>query len=267
MKNVINIGIIGLGYVGTAIQQNCDETWVNLCLLDTDPNKHTTGTYEDLHKCDGVFICVPSPQLPDGSCDGSILENVLSNFKNYRGVIISKTTLTPDIYSDLQKKYSNLVYCPEFLTANNSVVDYAAQDWVIIGGNTKAYQQEANRIIKHTKQNTEPYYCTIEEAALVKYTINSFLATKVVFMNEMFALSKKIGSDWNVIRELLALDNRIGHSHTRVPGPDGFYGFGGMCFPKDTSALLYHADNLGVSLSVLKEAVQKNTLLRLHEPK
>lgn len=257
------LGIIGLGYVGTAIKENCDPI-IPLCLIDPDHNKKTTGTYDEIMKCNGIFVCVPSPSLQDGTCDSSILEEVLSKLETYNGVIISKTTITPDIYKNLQNKYPNLIYCPEFLTERNCVQEYAQQNWIIVGGKIEAYQREAARLISLTKKITTIEYCSIEEAALVKYTINSFLATKVIFMNEMFALSSKLGLDWQIMKQLLSLDTRIGKSHLSVPGPDGQFGFGGSCFPKDTSALLSYARHLGVNLNILKEAVQKNTLFRLH---
>jgi UDPglucose 6-dehydrogenase len=103
---------------------------------------------------------------------------------------------------------------------------------------------------------------------MAKYIINTFLATKVIFMNEMAQLAEASGLRWDTIRNLIALDERrVGNSHTQVPGPDGQYGFGGACFPKDTAALLRYADQLDIPLNVLDAAVKKNTLLRLTEPK
>ena len=103
---------------------------------------------------------------------------------------------------------------------------------------------------------------------MAKYIINTFLATKVIFMNEMAQLAEASGLRWDTIRHLIALDERrFGNSHTQVPGPDGQYGFGGACFPKDTAALLRYADQLDIPLNVLDAAVKKNTLLRLTEPK
>jgi UDPglucose 6-dehydrogenase len=87
-------------------------------------------------------------------------------------------------------------------------------------------------------------------------------------MNEMAELAKTGGQDWERIRQLIALDGRrIGTSHTQVPGPDGFYGFGGACFPKDTVALLRYAESLDVQTNVLDSAVKKNTVLRLTDSK
>jgi UDPglucose 6-dehydrogenase len=259
------IGFIGLGFVGNAIASLYDEGGFEVKVRD--PAKNLNSSWEELKECEGIFICVPSPSNTDGSCDGSILEDVLSYLKDYQGVIISKVTATPDIYEKLQKIYPNLVYVPEFLTAANAIEDYKKEDWAVIGGQVLAYQREAERIIKYVKKDVSVVYCSAGEAALYKYVVNSFLATKVVFMNEMHDLSLKCGYDWNKIKAMLLFDNRIGPSHTKVPGPDGQYGFGGMCFPKDTSAILKYAEKLNCDLNVLSNAVKKNTLLRLKKPK
>lgn len=258
------IGFVGVGFVGEAILKSY-ELGINTVIRD--PAKGYCESWNELKKCEGIFVSVPSPSLPDGSCDSSILEDVLSNLKDYDGVIISKVTATPDIYERLQREYHNLVYVPEFLTAANALQDYIREDWAVIGGKVLAYQREAERIIKYSKKNISVVYCSIGEAALYKYVVNSFLATKVVFMNEMHDLSTKLGYDWNKISAMLLFDNRIGPSHTKVPGPDGQYGFGGMCFPKDTSAILKYAEQIGCDLTVLSNAVKKNTLLRLKKPK
>lgn len=259
------IGIIGLGFVGEAIFQNTEG--LTRIAIDTDVSKGYVGTYKELEDAEGVFVCVPSPQRSDGSCDTSILEQVLDNLKDYKGVIISKVTAPPDVYIRLGNKYPNLVHIPEFLTAANAYKDYNNEKWAIIGGTVIAYQREAERILKYTKEGLSSWLCPIGEAAMVKYITNSFLATKVVFMNEMEEISAKNNFSWERIRRMISQDPRINLSHTQVPGPDGYYGFGGMCFPKDTSAFIYYAESIGVSLNVLKEAVKKNTLLRLQKPK
>lgn len=259
------IGIIGFGFVGKAIADSY--LGYNLVIIDTDPSKNCATSYKELFECEGIFICVPSPNDEQGNCNTSILKSVLDNLKGYTGVIISKVTAPPAAYEELGSQYPNLVHVPEFLTAANASRDYAKQQWSIIGGSILAYQREAERIIKYSKSEITVFLCAIGEASLVKYIINSFLATKVVFMNEMAELSSKHEYDWSIIRNLISLDDRIGKSHLQVPGPDGYYGFGGFCFPKDTQAILSYADNIGVTLNVLKEAVKKNTLMRLQKPK
>ena len=118
-------------------------------------------------------------------------------------------------------------------------------------------------IIKQGQPNIKhSMFCTVEEAAFTKYTINTFLATKVIFMNEMAQLAEKFGLDWSRLSQLLTKDDRVGLSHTRVPGADGKPGFGGLCFPKDTSAWLQFANSQGVKLSLLEQAVKLNKDLR-----
>lgn len=260
------IGIIGLGYVGNAIKNSMDYALPFYDIKLLDPPKGIYLSYENLKDCNGIFVCVPSPSKDDGSCDTSILESVLENLNNisYTGVIISKVTAPPGVYKQLQKKYKNLVHSPEFLTAANAEQDYTNAKFVIIGGEVSAYIREAERIIKITQPSVEEViHCSIEEAALSKYMINSFLATKVVFMNEMEQLSRSLGCDWKNISNAVKLDSRIGSSHMQVPGGDGTYGFGGMCFPKDTQALVNHAKEYNINLEVLESAIKKNLFLRL----
>lgn len=262
-----NIGIIGLGFVGKAIEDS-----LNLVtpVVIIDPAKGYNNTYNDIKQCTGIFICVPSPQNTNGSCDTSILESVLKELKeiDYDGVIISKCTAPPDVYTRLNEEYPNLIHAPEFLTAANANRDYVNGKFAIIGGSVLAYRREAERIIELTQPSLEKIeHCTIGEAALAKYTINSFLATKVVFMNEMYKVANAAGLDYATIAKLVSLDPRIGNSHLKVPGLDGLLGFGGMCFPKDTAALLKYAESVDVNLNVVDAAVKKNTLLRLQESK
>ena len=259
------IGIVGLGFVGGAIYDALN--WV-ADMVVMDPAKGHNATYQDLNQCSGIFICVPSPQDDDGTCDTSILEGVLSNLKDYTGVIISKCTAPPDVYARLNAEYPTLVHAPEFLTAANASKDYANGKFAFIGGSVGAYQREAERIIKISQPNLQYiYHCTIAEAALSKYAINSFMSTKVIFMNELYNLAQAAGINYDNVAHMIKADPRIGNSHMKVPGPDGHMGFGGACFPKDTSALLKYAEGLGAQMNVLNAAVKKNTLLRLTDSK
>jgi len=266
------IGIVGLGFVGGAIKNAFEEFgFFDTNLVCVDPFKGLPATIEDLKECDGVFVCVPTPQDDDGTCDTKPLEEVLSALKaiDYHGVIISKCTAPPDVYERLNEQYPNLVHAPEFLTAANANRDYLNGTFCIIGGKVGAYMREAERLIRISQHSLKENvsFCSIGEASLAKYAINCFMATKVIFMNELQAMAVTSGLDFNKITSMVRMDSRIGNSHMQVPGPDGQFGFGGACFPKDTSALLKYAQSIGVSLNVLDAAVKKNTLLRLTEPK
>ena len=269
-SNMDKIGIIGLGFVGGAIKNALNDVW-GYEVTCVDPAKGYTNTIADLVDCDGVFVCVPTPQDDDGTCDTTPMENVLRELSHigFQGVIISKCTAPPDVYERLNEQYPNLVHAPEFLTAANANRDYVNGTFCIIGGKHKLYLREAERIIRTSQQwlGDNVKWCSIGEAALTKYTINCFMSTKVVFMNEMYNLATKMGFDYNKIANMVTMDPRFGKSHMQVPGPDGAFGFGGACFPKDTSALLKTAEQQGVDMMVLDAAVEKNTFLRLTEPK
>ena len=104
----------------------------------------------------------------------------------------------------------------------------------------------------------------LSTASLIKYTINSWLATKVVFFNELYKLQKASSSavSWVQFTDMLTRDPRVGNSHMKVPGPDGEFGFGGHCFPKDTEALINYAQSKNIKLSLLEKAVSKNKKMR-----
>ena len=268
-RMITKVGIVGMGFVGSAIADSMSPGFCDVVAVD--PAKGFTNTYKDLLDCDGVFVCVPSPQDSDGTCDTSILEDVLANLAklNYQGVVISKCTAPPDVYEQLNQQYPNLVHAPEFLTAAKAKEDYINGKFAMICGQVGAYQREAERLIRIGQQllGDNVVHCTIGEAALAKYAINSFMSTKVVFMNELYQLAKAMNLNYDNVADMVRMDRRIGSSHLQVPGPDGSFGFGGACFPKDTSAMLKFAEQHQVSLSVLDAAVKKNTLLRLTEPK
>jgi len=267
---ITRIAIIGLGFVGNAIHKSLDG-WMSVNTVTViDPAKGYNTRYEDIADYDAIFVCVPSPQSADGTADTSILEHVLADLKrvDFKGVIISKVTAPPRVYQRLQESYHNLVHAPEFLTAANAEHDYRHGRFAIIGGSVTAYRNEAERIIRMSQTGLNSVlHCTIQEAALAKYSINSFLATKVVFMNELALLASKLDCDWETVRKAVNMDNRIGTSHMQVPGPDGEYGFGGMCFPKDTAALIKSAEQADAKLSVLDTAVKTNLIIRLTDPK
>jgi UDPglucose 6-dehydrogenase len=210
---------------------------------------------------------VPSPSTEDGHCDDSYMRNVLKELEGYAKVIICKSTIPPGVYATFQTHYPNIVHAPEFLTAANAFRDYINATTAVVGGNIKAYRTEAIQFVKASQPLANIVECGIGEAALTKYAINSFLATKVVFMNEIYQLSSTLGLDYNMITAIMRSDKRIGSSHMTVPGQDGSLGFGGYCFPKDTEALSKFAESNRSSLSVLDSAIKKNTMLRLTSPK
>ena len=118
-------------------------------------------------------------------------------------------------------------------------------------------------LFKQSLPNCNLFFtCTHAEASMVKYTTNCWLSTKVSFFNQLYDLCQANGTNYNLIRQILTHDKRIGDSHMLVPGPDGSRGFGGACFPKDTSAFSQYAKDLNKPLTVLESAVEYNKTVR-----
>ncbi len=248
----MKIGIIGFGFVGQAIGW----AYKNQDLVIKDPKFKDSASLDKFIDCDAIFVCVPSPSTDDGHCDTSILESVLKELLfvniNRQIPIISKTTAPPRIYKELQQKYPNLVHVPEFLTQANAVRDYANANYCVIGGDYD-WCVKARKIIHEGRKLTHDKHIitSIETAALYKYMMNSYLATKVTFMNDWNKISKAEGVNLDDLKFIASHDDRIGKTHMDVPGPDGEYGWGGACFPKDVAAIQMEALDLDVELELL----------------
>ena len=159
----------------------------------------------------------------------------------------------------------NIVFNPEFLTERNAKFDFINQSRFIIGGEKSLTDKVAN-LYKWRFGNTVPVIQTdFETAELIKYMNNCFFATKVSFLNEMKLISDKINADWDTSIQGFVSDGRIGHSHVQVPGPDGKFGFGGNCFPKDVKAIIEYSNKLGLNLNTIEGAWKTNLSVRPKE--
>jgi nucleotide sugar dehydrogenase len=248
----MKIGILGLGYVGSAV------AWAHRhhIVIKRDPKlEKDSASIDEIKTCDAVYVCVPTPMREDGHCDDSYLESVLLELNDYNKVIICKSTIPPGVYKELQDIYSNIVHAPEFLTAANATQDYEMSNWCLVGGSGH-WIDDAIEIIKSSTISAIHYHKTdIATASLFKYIANSLMASKVIFMNDMYHLATCLGIDWGGIKSIAVNDSRLGNSHWDVPGPDGKFGFGGACFPKDVSAIIEHAKDQDLRLELL-ESVQ-----------
>lgn len=255
----MKVGIIGLGYVGSAVAHSHR----NHTLIIRDPKLgNDSASLNSVLSCNVIYVCVPTPMLEDGHCDDSYVKSVLNELTDYTGLIICKSTVPPGVYLRLHDRYPNLVHAPEFLTAANATADYESASWVLLGGSIETCQKAQDVISSSTISATHYHYTDIATASLFKYIANSFLATKVTFMNDMYHLAKEVGVDWNELKKVGYNDPRLGLSHWDVPGPDGQFGFGGACFPKDVSAICEHALDMGLHLKLLESVKEINSLHR-----
>jgi len=264
----MKIGIIGNGFVGSAILHGFILHVDNIMIYDTDPRR-STHTMEDLvSQSDVIFICVPTPMFESGECDLSIVESVVCEISKNRlideKVIVIKSTVVPGTVESLASKYPemNFVFNPEFLTERAARLDFINTSRIVLGSN----KVKASDIVEDLYRLRFPYTSIIKTdfgtAQLIKYMANCFFATKVSFMNEMYQVCKAINGDWNKALEGFITDGRIGNSHIDVPGHDGDMGFGGKCFPKDLNAMIKRSEELGVNPSVMKGAWEKNKEVR-----
>ena len=150
-------------------------------------------------------------------------------------------------------------------TEKNYINDFVNPPMHVFGGINADIDAVEKLYQEHSECAECPVYKTdIVTASMVKYCINSFLATKVTFMNEMYDVLKSArGTDWQTFTKILANDPRIGNTHMKVPGNDGQRGYAGSCFPKDTSALAWYAKEiLNTPFTQLETSIAINEKLR-----
>lgn len=261
------VGIIGKGFVGNAVYRSYDPSYEEVVFYDP----HKDGSVPmllDLMDCDVLYVCVPTPPNDAGG-DFSILEKTLADLVTFRydGPVICKSTAPAWVYRKYAHKLK-IIFIPEFLRADSAVDDYRDTEYLVVGiGNldeAEEYKKIVEEIFSATFLNiSNAHLCTIEEACLVKYFENSFLAVKVSLMNEFHQLVTHADLNWDRIIKALTEDWRINPDHTQVPGPDGKFGWGGHCFPKDTAALVHLArEQHLLGLPVLEAAIKSNEYFR-----
>ena len=263
------IGIVGKGFVGGALYDNFKDCF-DVAVWDSVEEKRTLNSFESfVDWSDIIFVCVPTPMKDSGECDISIVEDVVGKIANLdrRKYVVIKSTVTPGTTSELAERHNMVIgFNPEFLTEANAYNDFRYQPLIILGTDDTGLGTVMAQIYYEFNAKVDNVAHVIQrstkEAELFKYLANSFLATKVIFANEFKKLCDKVNVDYGRIAEVAVLDKRLGHTHWRVPGPDGKLGFGGSCFPKDTSALISYADTYGSTLWLLTEASYINDEIR-----
>lgn len=264
----MDVTVIGAGVVGGALIASFNDD-VKVHIIDP-AHPDTTRSIKDATALSKIiFLCLPTPTMDNGEIDILLFNSYFVHLdrSSYSGLVVIKSTLTPQHLEKFKRDHPTLrlVYFPEFLTEANPLSDMLHPSVHIMGGEDTDLYAMHQFIIHKTKIKECPVYKTdIITASLAKYFINSWLATKVLFMNEFYALQQQSNSSvaWAEFTNIVSTDKRVGDSHLKVPGPDGKMGFGGMCFPKDTVALLTYAKECGIDLTVLKAAVETNKDIR-----
>ncbi|MCD6413390.1 MAG: UDP-glucose/GDP-mannose dehydrogenase family protein [Elusimicrobia bacterium] len=223
-----------------------------------------SGSVRDVvEKSDAIFIAVNTPPRADGSCDLQYVEAVAReialSMRSYK-VIVEKSTVPAETGKKIKqtmKLYNknnapfDVVSNPEFLREGHAIGDFMKPDRIVFGVESEKAEKIMRKIYKPIKA---PVIVTnIETSELIKHASNSFLATKISFINAVSNVAERVGADIKDISKAMGLDKRIG-SHFLDAG----VGFGGSCFPKDVLAFIHMAQNLGYDMNILKEVYRIN---------
>ncbi|TSC74930.1 MAG: UDP-glucose/GDP-mannose dehydrogenase family [Parcubacteria group bacterium Gr01-1014_44] len=260
MSEKIKIGIIGLGMVGTPIKRWFEEVrgykrGQDLFCYDTDPKM---GYFDDVNNADVIFVAVPTPPNPDGSCNISIVDNALSRLAGHKIVVI-KSTIPPGTTEMFQQKYPRwrILFNPEFLTESRAWEDFLHPTRQLIGYTEKSKGDSAIVLNLLPQGNfSSPWAAdysrfelTATEAEFVKYFSNVFGAVKVTLANIFYdvceAMSKQseLDVDYENIRTAVGADPRIGPSWLDVHH-GVCRGYTGFCFPKDMNGFIAFGEQL-----------------------
>ena len=292
----MQITIIGVGYVGLVQAVGLADFGFNVTCIEKDKEKlrelkfgrvpfyepdledllrknlkrnrlnFTDNYLDNIAQSDVIFICVGTPPKKNGESDLRFVDQVSKEISNkIKGytVIVSKSTVpvgtSRRIENILKKKNSlksfDVVSNPEFLREGSALEDFIRPDKVIIGCRTIKAEKILKKIYKPLNR---PYVVTNNETAeVIKYANNSFLATKITFINEIADLCENIDAEVETVAKAIGLDGRIGPKFLH-PGP----GYGGSCFPKDVKSLIYQGKKNSIDLKIVK-AVDKANELRI----
>lgn len=223
-NRTIKIGIIGCGFIGGALKRWIKEHNPKINLLISDPYK---GYNDDVTLADVIFISIHIPTENDGTQDLKLLKKIILNLPQDKPIFI-RTTILPGTSEKLSKECNRHIYfMPEFLTERTAYEDFCSQPMIFT-----AETELLSQIFKGKKY----IEMTSLEAEITKYVHNVFGALKVTYFNGVYDLCRKMEANYRKIQQGILLSGYINSSHTQVPGPDGKFGYGGKCFPKDVNA-------------------------------
>jgi UDPglucose 6-dehydrogenase len=218
----------------------------------------TTDTHGAVSDAEFVFLCLPTPDLPDGTVDVRLIDEVASQIGPWLrsgATVVNKSTVpvgtTVRVAQLLARNDVSVVSNPEFLREGHAVSDFLRPSRVVVGGDNKAAVEAVGALYEGT--GSPVVTCDAVSAETIKYAANAFLATKISFINSIANICEHLGADVRVVADAIGRDPRIG-SQFLQPGP----GFGGSCFPKDTIGLVKLAEAAGYDFGVLKSVIEAN---------
>lgn len=255
----MRIGIVGLGAVGTANKQGFEHLSHEVIGHDI---KHNTKI-QDVINSEIVFVCVPTPQSTDGSCDTSIIESVIAelNTYEYKGIIAIRSTVEPGFTQHMIDKFKNLTICfvPEFLRERCATDDFIHNHKLLAVGTHDIWvYRKVVRAHGDLPQHTE--HLTPSEAEVLKYYNNVYAALRVTFANVMYEICDKLNCDYTTIKNAYIKTGKATDMYLDVN--PSLRGYGGMCLPKDTQAIAALLDKLDLDFDLIKSIHHDNNKLK-----
>jgi UDPglucose 6-dehydrogenase len=257
----MKIAIVGYGYVGKAMFRFFSSKYE--CVW-YDPFIEGSCSQSDVNSCDMSVLCVFTPSGADGSCDVSILEDVMSWVQT--PLILIKSTIAPGTVDHLKTIYPDKHVCfsPEYIGESEYCTgkydfnkEVARTDFVTVGGDSKDVDAIFSILGPLMGPNKRYLRATAREAEIAKYMENCFFASKLVFCYEFEQICRAQDVSYSAVRELWLADPRIGSSHTSVFSHNKAP-FSGKCLPKDLAAIIHNAEDHGYNPVFLKEVKSSN---------
>lgn len=240
--------IIGYGIVGKHLYQ--EFPWANI----HDPLYELQNNYK---AWDLAFISVPTDSLTDGSCDISIVENVIQEFKDKVKIFIIKSTIPPKTTEYLSKKYNcNIVFSPEYYGVTPHSNDIPQMNFVILGGDQHLTNQVAQLYMLIHSAYFKIHQTDAKTAELVKYMENCWLANQVSFANEFYRISKAFDINYPELRELFICDPRVSPANTYTYEQAPYWD--SHCFNKDIPAIIEASKKAGYVPEILNNMLEVN---------
>ena len=242
----MKVGVIGVGAVGSACRKGFE-------LLGHDVKVHDpkfNSKIEDIIDTDIVYVCVPTPESIDGSCDLSIVRETISSLERlaYAGVVALKSTSVPGTTEKLRGE-TNLRICfvPEFLRERSAVEDFVVNHELLAVG---CHSEDIFNVVvaSHGFFPKNKVMMTPTEAEVLKYYSNVFNATRVVFANAMYEICKKLGADYDTVKRTYLIRGTASPDY--LDCNESIRGYGGMCLPKDTKAIDSLVKELGLDIDL-----------------
>tara|TARA_R100000388_G_C7243092_1_gene162966 strand:+ start:1506 stop:2330 length:825 start_codon:yes stop_codon:yes gene_type:complete len=262
-----NVGVVGFGFVGKAVSQISTIRSLDIY----DPNNEDYNSVDQkirAYNCDIIFINVPT-NLKNGRLDLSILNECLFSYRahnlNKNSTIVIKSTVPVGTCRDLSKKHNieSLVFNPEFLSERTAMEDFINEKELYLAGEKRHTEKVKELYVEFYKKcengelqifETESW----EEIELLKLARNTFYGLKVSYCNNIYNLCKSKNIDYDKFRKHFSRGIWVGDQHTHVPGPDGKFGYGGKCLPKDSTELLNFCKKQGIIFEMLEKSILFN---------